>query len=139
MIFFLSRGYVPDTMTSTASKHMKYFIAAALVVLLVMAGCARDAAEPKGGKELLVNATTRPADATPAVATPATEPDPSRPYYPRADLAAGYVVDPLWPLLKPSIPWGSMAGAALDASGNIWTLNRGQHPVQVFSSEGKLV
>jgi sugar lactone lactonase YvrE len=32
-----------------------------------------------------------------------------------------------------------MAGAAVDADGNIWTLNRGALPVQVFSPDGKLL
>src|SRR5688500_9854952 len=127
-------------------KHALITAVAVVVVPLLLFGCtASDSKKPaadKKGKELLVNAATRPAVADATAASPTaqvTEPDPARPYYPRADLAAGYVVDPQWPLLKPTVPWGSMAGAAVDANGNIWTLNRGNQPVQVFSPEGRLL
>ena len=126
---------------------MKHTSAVALLMLLVMFGCARRPAQKPDEKELLVDATTKPAAA--AASAPAAAPtqltalppelEAARPYYPRADLAPGYVVDPQWPLAKPVIPWGPMAGATVDAHGNIWTLNRGQHPVQVFSPEGRLL
>jgi sugar lactone lactonase YvrE len=126
---------------------MKHVLIAASVVCVLLVGCATSkstAKKPpeKKSPELLVDATTKPAAAAAAVATPIVQPpeaEPARPYYPRADLAAGYVVDPQWPLAKPLIPWGSMAGATVDAHGNIWTLNRGTQPVQVFSPEGKLL
>jgi len=127
---------------------MKHVFIAASVVTLLLVGCATSqstAKKPPDKKqpELLVDATTKPAAAADAAtATPIVIPpeaEPARPYYPRADLAAGYVVDPQWPLAKPLIPWGPMAGAAVDAHGNIWTLNRGNQPVQVFSPEGRLL
>ena len=130
-------------------KHPLF--AAFLTSLLLLSGCSSSSPPPSSAttkpaagknKELLVDATTRPAAPAAAAATPAApavEPEPARPYYPRADLVAGYVVDPGWPLLKPTVPWGPMAGASVDAHGNIWTLNRGNQPVQVFSPEGRLL
>src|SRR5688572_21573478 len=98
---------------------MKHALLAASVIPLLLLGCAgvtsekpAPAAADKRG-ELLVDATTRPAAAPAAGTAEVPEPQPSRPYYPRADLAAGYVVDPTWPLLKPTVPWGPMAGAAV--------------------------
>ena len=123
-------------------KHSSLLLAPALALLLLLAtGCATQRPATKDPKELLVDkpAAAAAAQPPPATAAPVVEPDPARPYYPRADLAPGYVVDPNWPLLKPTTPWMSMAGAAVDAHGNIWTLNRGTQPVQVFSPEGRLL
>jgi DNA-binding beta-propeller fold protein YncE len=64
---------------------------------------------------------------------------PAKPGYPRVDLVPGYVVDANWPAERPEEPWGQMAGVTTDADGNVWTLNRGKLPVQVFSPDGKLV
>jgi len=80
-----------------------------------------------------------PTPAAPAIVPPASEPEPSRPYYPRVDLVPGYVVDPVWPAQRTKLPWGAMAGAAMDGDGNIWTLNRGAIPVQCFSPTGQLL
>lgn len=65
--------------------------------------------------------------------------DPPRPVHPRIDLVPGYVVDAAWPADRPARPWDQMCGAAIDRKGNIWTLNRGEIPVQVYSPEGKLL
>jgi sugar lactone lactonase YvrE len=62
----------------------------------------------------------------------------SRTTYPRVNLATGYDVDLKWPVDRDSA-WGAMAGIALDATGHIWLFNRGEMPVQVFSSAGKRV
>src|SRR5687768_3412005 len=59
--------------------------------------------------------------------------------YPKIDLVPGYVVDPSWPRERAPQPWGEMSGAAIDRDGNIWTLNRSDTPVQVFSPDGKLL
>ena len=122
---------------------MKHALLAVSVVSLLLAGCATSTSNTKKPPPLAgkTDATTQPA-ASPASAAPnaqIAEPEAARPYYPRADLAVGYVVDPQWPLLKPAIPWGAMAGVAVDGHGNIWTLNRGTQPVQVFSPEGRLL
>ena len=61
------------------------------------------------------------------------------PPYPRVDLVPGYVVDPTWPRERLEQPWGEMSGVAIDRAGNIWTLNRGETPVQVFSPDGRLL
>ncbi|MEA2735260.1 MAG: hypothetical protein QOE14_1711 [Humisphaera sp.] len=59
--------------------------------------------------------------------------------YPKIDLVPGYIVDPDWPRERAEKPWGEMSGAAIDRDGNIWTLNRSETPVQVFSPDGKLL
>ena len=59
--------------------------------------------------------------------------------YPRVNLATGYHVDTAWPAQKPPYPWEAMAGIAVDDEGLVWTLNRGEMPVQVYDAQGKLV
>ena len=60
--------------------------------------------------------------------------------YPRVDNASSYKVDPAWPREKPQGgDWAAMSSVAIAPDGNIWTLNRGKIPVQVFSPDGKLV
>jgi sugar lactone lactonase YvrE len=58
--------------------------------------------------------------------------------YPRVNLATAYDVDPTWPADRDRA-WGAMAGIALDADGHVWLFNRGEVPVQIFSTAGKLV
>jgi DNA-binding beta-propeller fold protein YncE len=58
--------------------------------------------------------------------------------YPRVNLSDGYDVDLTWPAEHDSA-WGAMAGIAVDDAGRIWLFNRGEVPVQVYSTEGKLV
>ena len=59
--------------------------------------------------------------------------------YPRDNVASGYKVDADWPQEKSPFSWKAMPGIAIDEEGLIWTLNRGEMPVQVYSPEGKLV
>ncbi len=59
--------------------------------------------------------------------------------YPRGNVSKGYRVDPAWPAVRSTYEWAAMAGIAVDDKGLVWTLNRGQVPVQVYSPEGKLV
>jgi DNA-binding beta-propeller fold protein YncE len=62
------------------------------------------------------------------------------PPYPRVDVAIGYKADPGWPKQKaPGGEWGAMSSVAIGPDRNIWTLNRGKIPVQVFTPEGALV
>ena len=58
--------------------------------------------------------------------------------YPRSPLVTGYRVDPTWPR-RAAHPWQAMPGIAVDKSGNIWTVNRGKVPVQVFDPSGRLI
>jgi streptogramin lyase len=66
---------------------------------------------------------------------------PHTPPYPRVDDTAGFKVDPAWPQEKP--PGGewtaAMSSVAVAPDGNIWTLNRGKIPVQIYTPDGKLV
>ena len=59
--------------------------------------------------------------------------------YPRINTAYGYAFDDQWPLQPSVYEWGAMAGIAVDNKGLIWTLNRGEIPVQVYDASGKLV
>jgi len=60
--------------------------------------------------------------------------------YPRVDNAAGYTVDPNWPLEKPEGgEWAAMSSVAVAPDGTVWTLNRGKIPVQAFTPDGRLV
>ena len=59
--------------------------------------------------------------------------------YPRNDLAVGYEVDALWPRRPLRHPWGEVSGVAVDRRGRIWSLDRGDVPVQVFDREGQLL
>ena len=59
--------------------------------------------------------------------------------YPRDNVASGYQVDTRWPQEKSEYAWAAMPGVAIDEKGWIWTLNRGEMPVQVYTPEGKLV
>ena len=59
--------------------------------------------------------------------------------YPRDNVTSGYRVDAAWPKGKSAYPWKAMPGIAIDEEGLIWTLNRGEMPVQVYTADGKLV
>lgn len=59
--------------------------------------------------------------------------------YPRDNITSGYKVDANWPKAKSAYPWKAMPGIAIDEKGLIWTLNRGEMPVQVYSEDGELV
>jgi hypothetical protein len=67
----------------------------------------------------------------PKVAVPAS--------YPRINLSTGYDVIPSWPARPKDMAWGAMAGIAISPSQETWTFNRGAAPIQVYSSEGKLL
>jgi streptogramin lyase len=73
----------------------------------------------------------------------APRPEPAQsttfPDYPKIDLAIGYKVDPQWPKKPAEAQWKAMSSMAVDASGNIWTLNRGNIPVEVYRPDGTLV
>jgi hypothetical protein len=61
------------------------------------------------------------------------------PDYPKVDTADGFRWVEGWPH-KPAEPaWGAMSGVAADASNNIWTLNRGRLPIQIYRPAGALV
>jgi sugar lactone lactonase YvrE len=74
-----------------------------------------------------------------ASASRAAQAPPPQPDYPKINLVPGYAVDPEWPRQRPEKPWGEMSGVSIDRDGNIWTLNRSETPVQVFSPDGKLL
>ena len=76
-----------------------------------------------------------------AVGNLSAQPQPPPPGvdYPRVNLSIGYQLDATWPRQRSDYAWEAMAGIAVDARGLIWTLNRGEMPVQVYSTDGKLV
>lgn len=59
--------------------------------------------------------------------------------YPRINVAAGYALDHDWPHADCREHWGAMSGLTIDAQDRIWTLNRGEVPVQVFDRQGQLL
>lgn len=62
-----------------------------------------------------------------------------KPDYPRIDLAAGYQLVADWPQRPAEYTWGMMPGMAVDREDRIWTFNRGDMPVQVYTADGKFV
>lgn len=61
------------------------------------------------------------------------------PIYPRVNVSEGFQVDAAWPAGAKPAPWGAMSGIAVDAQDRVWTLNRGQVPVQVYDRSGTLL
>jgi DNA-binding beta-propeller fold protein YncE len=59
--------------------------------------------------------------------------------YPRDNVVSGYRVEAKWPQGKSAYPWKAVPGIAIDEEGLIWTVNRGEMPVQVYTADGKLV
>ncbi|MEQ1828022.1 MAG: peptidyl-alpha-hydroxyglycine alpha-amidating lyase family protein [Pirellula sp.] len=59
--------------------------------------------------------------------------------YPRENVSTGYHVDQSWPKGKSAFAWKAMSSIAIDDQGLIWTVNRGEMPIQVYSADGKLV
>lgn len=58
------------------------------------------------------------------------------PAYSKADLVAGYQVDPTWPQKPAAVKWAEVPGLAADAKGRIWMINRGEIPVQIYGPDG---
>jgi len=70
------------------------------------------------------------------------QPAPPAHPYPRVDDTLGYKGVPDWPRDKPPAggEWtAAMSSVAIGPDGNVWTLNRGKMPVQVYSPDGRLV
>jgi DNA-binding beta-propeller fold protein YncE len=61
------------------------------------------------------------------------------PDYPKIDLAVGYKWVQGWPQKSPDAEWGAMASIAVDGTGNVWTFNRGNIPIQIYRPDGALV
>ncbi|MHC4673769.1 MAG: peptidyl-alpha-hydroxyglycine alpha-amidating lyase family protein [Planctomycetota bacterium] len=59
------------------------------------------------------------------------------PDYPRVNLVGGYAVDGDWPEKPGGGEWGAVPGIAVDGEDRIWTVNRGNVPVQVYSADGE--
>jgi len=63
----------------------------------------------------------------------------SGPAYPKINTTVGYQVDPSWPVRPLQHKWGGVSAIAVDPQDRVWVFNRGRMPVQVFSSEGRLL
>ncbi len=59
--------------------------------------------------------------------------------YPRDNMTFGYRVDSDWPQNRSAYLWKAIPAIAIDDMGLIWTVNRGDMPVQVYTADGKLV
>jgi streptogramin lyase len=66
-------------------------------------------------------------------------PRPRQPSYPRISLAGGYEIDLSWPKRPKELTWGALAGIAVGPFDHVWTFNRGDDPVQVYTLQGDLV
>lgn len=64
--------------------------------------------------------------------TPADDP-------PRINMTVWYEVDPTWPERPPGIEWGQTSGIAVDAKDQVYVFTRAKPPVQVYSTQGKLL
>jgi streptogramin lyase len=93
------------------------------------------------GTGLVVSSRAQQPPPRPAGGTGRAEPTQAQnfPDYPKQDLADGYKVVEGWPQKPPDAVWGAMASVTVDPSGNIWTFNRGNIPVQVYRPDGTLV
>jgi DNA-binding beta-propeller fold protein YncE len=82
---------------------------------------------------ILFTASTGPVLAQPQANAPPAQ-------FLKTNTAVGYTVDPAWPQRPESVaPWEAMSSIAIDAQGNVWTLNRGLDPVQVYDASGKFL
>src|SRR5687767_11909299 len=62
------------------------------------------------------------------------------PIYPKVNAAVGYTVDPAWPKRPDNVAaLGGVPGIAVDDQDQVWVFNRGEDPVQVYSSEGEFI
>jgi hypothetical protein len=61
------------------------------------------------------------------------------PNYPKVNVVSGYKWVEGWPKKPAEAVWAAMSGITVDASDNIWTLNRGNIPIQVYRPDGSLV
>jgi hypothetical protein len=73
-------------------------------------------------------------------ASAAAQKPPSYPSYPIEPTVVEYVVDPSWPQRPDHLgPPAATAAIAVDREDRIWCLQRSEVPVQVYTTEGKLV
>lgn len=63
----------------------------------------------------------------------------STPRYPRINTSMWYEVDPHWPQKPADFEWKAMPGVAVDRKDQVWAFTRSTPPVQVYSSDGRLV
>jgi streptogramin lyase len=62
------------------------------------------------------------------------------PDFPQTQVVQEYEVDPAWPHRPERVkPLGAVSGIAVDKDDNVWVYNRGEDPVQVYTSEGEFV
>lgn len=59
--------------------------------------------------------------------------------YPRTNMATWYEVDPHWPQKPADFEWKAMPGIAVDPKDQVWTFTRSNPPVQVYSTDGRLL
>jgi streptogramin lyase len=48
-------------------------------------------------------------------------------------------VDPNWPQKPPGYAFGNVPGIAVDTQDNVWIFTRTNHPIQVYSADGKFI
>ncbi|MCA9215308.1 MAG: 6-bladed beta-propeller [Planctomycetales bacterium] len=74
-----------------------------------------------------------------AAITVSQEPEEKSPAYPRVNLSPTYKVDSFWPQKPESYEWAAVPGIAVDGQDRVWVFTRSVPPVQVYSTDGKLI
>jgi NHL repeat len=59
--------------------------------------------------------------------------------YPAVNLAATFEVEAGWPKKPSEFYWGAVSGIAVDAKDHVYVFTRGEPPVQVYDTSGKLL
>jgi len=59
--------------------------------------------------------------------------------YPKINLTVGYEFDRDWPQKPANVRWEAVTGVSVDAQDRIWALVHGNMPIQVYSTDGKLL
>lgn len=59
--------------------------------------------------------------------------------YPRTNTATWYEVDSHWPQKPDDFEWKAMPGIAVDEKDQVWVFTRSTPPVQVYSTDGRLL
>jgi len=105
---------------------MKRLLSVALMVLVTLVG-------------MIGHAQSQPRPAQSQGQKPEATQSMQFPNYPRLDTATGYRWVEGWPQKPAEAVWAAMPSIAVDPTGNIWTFNRGNIPIQIYRPDGTFV
>ena len=96
--------------------------------------------ESRGSNERLTAGLAGMLSLLAAVVVPARGGWAAAPNYPPQPTVVEYVVDPAWPQRPAELgPRAAVPGVAVDAEDRIWCVERGEVPVQVYATDGRLL